>query len=41
MSPSVRTNSNTWYTVTDKEIIDSLGKDKIVIKPEILKKRRS
>ena len=41
MSPSVRTNSNTWYTVTDKEIIDSLGKDNPAIKPELLKQRRT
>lgn len=41
MSSSVRLNSNNWYTVTDKTIIDSLVKDDIIIKPELLKKRRS
>lgn len=41
MSPSVRANTNKWYSVTDKEIIDSLEKNDVVIKPEILKKRRS
>jgi ribose 5-phosphate isomerase len=41
MPASVKSNVNSWYTVTDKDIIDSLGNDNIVIKPELLKKRRS
>jgi hypothetical protein len=41
MPINVKTNTNNWYNVTDKDITDTLGKDKIVIKPELLKKRRS
>ena len=41
MAPSVRTNTNRWYTVTDREIIDSLERDNVKIDPEILKKRRT
>jgi hypothetical protein len=41
MPASVKSNVNNWYTVTDKDIIDSLGNDNILIKPDLLKKRRS
>lgn len=33
-------NDNLWYKQTDKEIADTLGKEKIKINPEVLKSRR-
>jgi hypothetical protein len=41
MPTGVRSNINNWYNLTDKNIIDSLKNDNIVIKPDLLKKRRS
>lgn len=39
MNPETAKDNKTWYTHTNKEITDTLGKEKIKINPDVLKKR--
>ena len=39
MNPKIAKDSTDWYKETNKQIIDTLGREKIKVTPEILKKR--
>jgi len=39
MDPKIAKNDNLWYKQTNKEITDTLGKEKIKVSPELLKSR--